>query len=94
VQLTLHKGLRLRGPMLETPTPWIAHGLDADLNRAMRSAARALLSFLVEQKGVSADDAYSLISVAGDFGVAQVVDQRQGVHGMIAKALFLPSASA
>jgi hypothetical protein len=34
----------------------------------------------------------SLISVAGDFGVTQVVDQRQGVHGMIAKSLFVPAA--
>ena len=41
--------------------------------------------------GLSRDDAYSLISVAGDFGVIQVVDQRQGVHGMIAKRLFVGS---
>jgi formamidase len=57
----------------------------------MRGAARALLRFLVTRYGLSADDAYSLISVAADFGVTQVVDQRQGVHGMIAKSLFLPS---
>jgi acetamidase/formamidase len=94
VQLTVHKGLRLTSPMLETPTHWIAHGFDADLNRAMKAAARSLLRFLVEQKGLSPDDAYSLVSVAGDFGVTQVVDQRQGVHGMIAKSLFVPLASA
>lgn len=91
VQLTLHKGLRFKGPLLETPTHWIAHGFDEDLNLAMKGAAHALLAFLVEHKGLSRDDAYSLISVAADFGVTQVVDQRQGVHGMIAKNLFLPS---
>jgi len=91
VQLTVRKDLRLTSPMLETPTHWIAHGFDEDLDRAMRAAARALLGFLVEQRGLSRDDAYSLISVAGDFGVTQVVDQRQGVHGMIAKNLFVPS---
>jgi acetamidase/formamidase len=90
VQLTVHKSLRFESPMLETPTHWIAHGFDEDLNRAMKSAARALLAFLVHHKGLSRDDAYSLVSVAGDFGVTQVVDQRQGVHGMIAKNLFLP----
>ena len=77
--------------MLETPTHWIAHGFDEDLNRAMKTAARALLAFLVDQRGLSRDDAYSLISVAGDFGVTQVVDQRRGVHRMIAKNLFLPA---
>jgi acetamidase/formamidase len=91
VQLTLHQRLRFRSPMLETPTHWIAHGFDEDLNRAMKAAARALLDFLVEHRGLSRDDAYSLLSVAGDFGVTQVVDQRQGVHGMIAKRLFVGS---
>jgi formamidase len=90
VQLTVRKDLRLTSPMLETPTHWIAHGFDEDLNGAMKAAARALLAFLVEQKGLSRDDAYSLISVAADFGVTQVVDQRQGVHGMIARSLFQP----
>jgi acetamidase/formamidase len=92
VQLTVRKDLTLTSPMLETPTHWIAHGFDEDLNRAMKAAARALLDFLVEHRGLSRDDAYSLISVAGDFGVTQVVDQRQGVHGMIAKGLFVPPA--
>jgi len=90
VQLTVRKDLRLTSPMLETPTHWIAHGFDEDLNRAMKAAARALLSFLVDHKGLTRDDTYSLISVAADFGVTQVVDQRQGVHGMIAKNLFVP----
>jgi acetamidase/formamidase len=40
---------------------------------------------------LSRDDAYSLISVAADFAVTQVVDIRRGVHGMIAKSLFLPT---
>jgi acetamidase/formamidase len=90
VQLTVRKDLRLTTPMLETPTHWIAHGFDEDLNRAMKAAARALLDFLVDHQDLSRDDAYSLISVAADFGVTQVVDQRQGVHGMIAKNLFVP----
>jgi acetamidase/formamidase len=92
VQLTVRKDLRVAAPMLETPTHWIAHGFDVDLDQAMKAAARALLSFLVEQRGLSRDDAYSLVSVAADFGVTQVVDQRQGVHGMIAKNLFVQTA--
>jgi acetamidase/formamidase len=91
VQLTVHESLGFTGPMLETPTHWIAHGFDEDLDRAMKAAARALLGFLVEHRGLTRDDAYSLISVAADFGVTQVVDQRQGVHGMIAKSLFVGS---
>jgi len=39
-------------------------------------------------KGLSEDEAISLISVAVDFGVTQVVDGNWGVHAIIRKALF------
>jgi acetamidase/formamidase len=91
VELRVRKDLSFPGPVLETPTHWITHGFDEDLNRAMKGAARALLDLVVMRHGLSRDDAYSLISVAADFAVTQVVDMRQGVHGMIAKSLFLPA---
>jgi formamidase len=61
-----------------------------DLNGAMRMAALEMLGFLTEQRGLSPDDAYSLMSVAADFGITQVVDTRQGVHCGIPKSVFLP----
>jgi acetamidase/formamidase len=91
VELRVRTDFPVRGPVLETPTHWITHGFDEDLNRAMKAAANALLDLLVGRHGLSRDDAYSLISVAADFGVTQVVDMRQGVHGVIAKSLFLPA---
>ena len=41
-----------------------------------------------EHVGLSRDDAYSLMSVAADFAVTQVVDGRQGVHVRIPRSLF------
>lgn len=92
VRLVVHKDFPVAHPILETPTHWITHGFDEDLNRAMKAAARRLLEFLVAHRGLTRDDAYSLISVAADFAVTQVVDIRQGVHGAIAKNLFLPAS--
>jgi formamidase len=63
-----------------------------DLNAAMRMAALEMLRFLTEQRGLSRDDAYSLLSVAADFGVTQVVDAHQGVHCALPKSVFLPRA--
>jgi acetamidase/formamidase len=40
---------------------------------------------------MSADEAYSLISVGVDFGVTQVVDIRQGCHAAVPKRLFVPT---
>jgi formamidase len=56
----------------------------------MRQAAHQMLEFLVEKKKLSRDEAYSLMSVAVDFGVTQVVDIRQGVHAAVPKNVFLP----
>jgi len=41
---------------------------------------------------MSADDAYSLMSVACDFTVTQVVDGRKGVHGGIPKGVIWTGA--
>jgi acetamidase/formamidase len=54
----------------------------------MRQAALEMLSFLTETQHVSRDDAYSLMSLAADFGVTQVVDYRQGVHCGMPKSVF------
>jgi acetamidase/formamidase len=48
-----------------------------------------LLELLVDRFGLSCDDGYSLMSVACDFGVTQVVDGRLGVHGILDRRLFV-----
>ena len=42
-------------------------------------------SFLMNTKGLSEDEAISLISVAVDFGVTQVVDGNWGIHAIVKK---------
>ncbi len=48
-----------------------------------------MVEFLVAEKGMSHGDAYILCSVALDLRITQLVDGTKGVHGMLAKALFL-----
>jgi formamidase len=91
VQLVVRKDFPITNPILETPSHWITHGFDKDLNAAMKMAARQMIDFLNEKKGLSKDDAYSLCSVAADFSVTQVVDIRQGIHAAIPKSVFLPT---
>ncbi len=82
------KGRPLAFPRAETPSHWIAIGLDEDLNEAMRIAIRETVAYLVELKGLSREDAYALASIAVDFEVTQVVDQVKGIHALIPKAIF------
>jgi acetamidase/formamidase/AraC-like DNA-binding protein len=58
------------------------------LDLAMRDAFIKTRRFLMTTKGLTEDEAISLISVAVDFGVTQVVDGNRGVHAIIRKALF------
>jgi acetamidase/formamidase len=87
-QVSVRRDFSFPSPLLETPDSWIVHGFNEDLNVAMREAALDMLRLLTEQRRLSKDDAYSLMSVAADFAVTQVVDQRQGVHVRIPRAIF------
>lgn len=58
------------------------------LDRAMRDAFRKMRSFMMHTQNLSEDEAISLMSVAVDFGVTQVVDGNWGVHATLKKSIF------
>jgi acetamidase/formamidase len=87
-QFIVRKDMKLRWPRAETPTHFIAMGIDKDLTEATKIAVREAIDFLVTEKQLSRDDAYMLSSVAVDFDITQLVDGTKGVHAMIPKAIF------
>jgi acetamidase/formamidase len=87
-RFVLHKGRTIRTPRAEDPTHYILMGIDLDLDRAMRLATREVVLFLVEEKGLTPEKAYSLASIAVDFHVAEAVDQTQIITGKIPKSIF------
>ncbi len=88
-QFILHKGMKTPYPRAETPDAYIAMGFDDDLSNATRKALRNMIDFLVTEKGMSRDDAYMLVSVAGDVEVTELVDRNKGVHVVLPKKLFV-----
>ena len=89
LKFILHKGKTLKMPRAETPTHYIAFGLDPDLENAMQQAVDESLDYIKEVTGW--DDtarAYSLMSIGVDFRVTQIVDQTKGIHSMIPKSAF------
>ena len=93
LRLTLRRDLDIRVPVLETAGELLVHGFGDDLDAAMLAAARRTLALLGSRYGLSADDAYSFMSVAVDFTVTQVVDGRQGVHARIDNRCFARSGA-
>jgi acetamidase/formamidase len=87
-ELRVRKGERLRWPRAETPTHYIAMGLNENLDEAAHLATREMVDFLVGEKKLSREDAYVLCSIAADLHVTQAVDATKGVHVTIAKSMF------
>lgn len=61
---------------------------NSSVDAAMRDAFRKLRHFLMTTQDMSEDEAISLMSVAADFGITQVVDGNWGVHGVMLKEIL------
>jgi acetamidase/formamidase len=79
-EFVVRKDLHLKVPRGETPTHFIAMGLNPDLTEALKMAVREAIDFLVTEKHLAREDAYMLSSTA--------VDGTKGVHAMIPKSIF------
>ena len=88
VQFFVRKGTGQKYPRAETPTHYISMGFHQELYEATRIAVREMIDFLVAEKKMSREDAYMLISVAGDVDITELVDGNKGVHVMMPKAVF------
>jgi acetamidase/formamidase len=60
----------------------------SSIDLALKDAFRKMRAFLMTTKGLTEDEAISLISIAVDFGVTQVVDGNWGIHAIVKKSLF------
>ena len=78
----------LSKPFGETDSHWIAIGMHADLDEAMKDAVRESLRFLTEKLGMEPAVAYAYLSAATDYQVSQVVDRTKGIHAKIRKSDF------
>ena len=99
-QFILHKSSfkdakRLDWPRAVTPTDYVSMGFDPDLKEATAMAIRNMIAFLSNpaaspaHPALSKPDAYSLISVACDVDITQLVDlPRVGVHVLCPKSMF------
>jgi len=88
LQFIVHKKTNQKYPRAETPTHYISMGFHQELYEATRIAVREMIDFLVSEKHLSRDDAYMLISVAGDVDITELVDGNKGVHVLVPKAIF------
>lgn len=82
VRCELEPGAAPRFPRFRVPDghsvapgpQWVTSGVGPDLWQGLRDAVREMIDLVMARHGLSAEHAYCLISVAGDLGLAEVVD--------------------
>jgi len=89
LQLTVRKDMKLTWPRAETPTDYISMATDPDLLVATRTAIQEMVDFLVTAKHLTRQEAYQLVSIAGNVAITQLVDKPNvGVHVRLPKSIF------
>jgi acetamidase/formamidase len=88
VKFILHKGKTLKMPRAETPTHYLAFGLDPDLDNAMQQAVDETVDYIDSIMGWDPVKSLPLSSIGVDFHVTQIVDETKGIHSMIPKSVF------
>lgn len=88
LQLVVHKDRTLDWPRAETDTHHITMGFDPDLEAATEIAIREAVELIMEHTQLTRGEAYSVVSMAVDLRITELVDQNVGVHAMIAKELL------
>lgn len=74
VRVDLVKGEGIRRPWIELPDAWITTGDGPGIAEALRVAAEEMARFLMVRLGISADEAYMLLSIRGDARVSQCAE--------------------
>jgi acetamidase/formamidase len=75
-------------PIIENATHWMIVGLNVDLFEAMKLASRNAISFLGKTQKLSPEESYQLLSLVGDFVVAEAVNGIKNVTVHLPKELF------
>jgi len=89
LQLTVRKGMKLVWPRAETATDFISMAADPDLTIATKTAIQEMVDFLSDSRKLTKQQAYQLVSVAGNIAITQLVDKPNvGVHVKVPKNIF------
>lgn len=85
IRVTVEKGMGITSPRALTPDHFIVLSHGEELGPAMKQAVRDMVDFLVEAKGMSAYDAYTLLSLAGDIRVSRTFRPISPVKMMLSR---------
>ena len=72
VKLVVNRSKKIENPHIETNELYMTTALGENTDEAARAALRDMITWLMEEKGLSREEAYTLCSIAADMKVNQV----------------------
>lgn len=90
IRLDLRRDFPVERPRLEDSTEMMTlASSDGGLEEAIKVALLDMVSWLQRDKGLSAEEAYVLVSLAGEVRIGQIVDPAVTVRVAVPKAIFV-----
>lgn len=83
VEFHLHPDLKLKFPRALTPVGWITFGFHQDLDEAVMIAMDGMLDLLMEQYGMTRNQASAWSSLVVDLRVTQIVNGTKDAHAIL-----------
>jgi amidase len=88
IRVTVEKGMRLTSPRALTANHLIVLAYGEQLGPAMKQAVRAMVDYLMQEKGMDPYDAYTLLSLAGDIRVSRTFRPISPVKMMLSRRVL------
>jgi amidase len=90
IRLDLRRDFPIERPCLESPTEIMTlASAEGGLEDAIRLALQDMISWLQRDRGLSQEEAYVLVSIAGDVRIGQIVDPAVTVRVAMPKTVFV-----
>ncbi len=89
IRLDLRKDFPISRPRIETGSEIMTIASAEGLDNAIRFALQDMVNWLQKDKGLTAEEAYVVASLAGDVRIGQVVDPAVTVRVAVPKAIFI-----
>ncbi len=88
IRVTVEKGMGITSPQALTPDYFVILYFGEELGPAMKGAVRAMVDFLVLEKGMEPYDAYTLLSIAGDVRMSRTFRPISPVKMMLSRSVL------
>ena len=88
IKLVVNKTKTIQRPQYETEEYFMTTAWGETTDDAIKIALRNMIDWLVDEKGLTRQEAYALCSCAVDMRISQLVDITPGVRAVLPKSIF------